>query len=258
MGKDESGLYYLNARYYDSVTARFITEDDPKYSKRNDPLSLNLYTYCHNDPIHYTDPSGHAGASAYPCKMDDGRGFFAGLGFGILIISGYTIANGKITSSTSIKTEPFTSKSSDTVTVKQKIASDDYPVAPTFQSKTTSSTSKTKDKDASDNEGAGKTKGDSDAKIKTGDKTAKGRTFSDHGADSANDRDFSSKNVDDIIDNNKKTRDKEITDKGEVRWRYQDKRGNTVITNESSDRIITVYSHPRSVNGGKYIPKGVQ
>jgi RHS repeat-associated protein len=56
---EESGLYYLNARYYDSVTARFVTEDDPKYSNKNDPLSLNLYSYCHNEPIMYTDPSGH-------------------------------------------------------------------------------------------------------------------------------------------------------------------------------------------------------
>ena len=63
----ESGLYYLNARYYDSVTARFISEDDPKYSKANDPLSLNLYTYCSNNPITYTDPSGHS-----PKDPDDG------------------------------------------------------------------------------------------------------------------------------------------------------------------------------------------
>ena len=55
---DESGLYYLNARYYDSVTARFITEDSYT-GKRNDPLSLNLYTYCSNNPIKYTDPTGH-------------------------------------------------------------------------------------------------------------------------------------------------------------------------------------------------------
>lgn len=27
--------------------------------KNADPLSLNLYTYCHNNPILYTDPSGH-------------------------------------------------------------------------------------------------------------------------------------------------------------------------------------------------------
>ncbi len=54
----ETDLYYLNARYYDSKIARFINEDtyagDP-----NDPLSLNLYTYCLNNPIIYFDPTGH-------------------------------------------------------------------------------------------------------------------------------------------------------------------------------------------------------
>ncbi len=55
---EESGLYYLNARYYDSVTARFMSEDTYT-GERNDPLSLNLYTYCHNNPITYDDPSGH-------------------------------------------------------------------------------------------------------------------------------------------------------------------------------------------------------
>ncbi len=28
--------------------------------KQGDPLSLNLYTYCHNNPILYWDPSGHS------------------------------------------------------------------------------------------------------------------------------------------------------------------------------------------------------
>ena len=54
----ETGLYYLNSRYYDSKIARFLSEDtytgDP-----NDPLSLNLYSYCHNEPIMYWDPTGH-------------------------------------------------------------------------------------------------------------------------------------------------------------------------------------------------------
>ena len=54
----ETGLYYLNARYYDATTARFMSEDT--YSgQANDPLSLNLYTYCHNEPIMYEDPTGH-------------------------------------------------------------------------------------------------------------------------------------------------------------------------------------------------------
>jgi len=55
---EETGLYYLNARYYDSATARFLTEDTYRGSYQ-DPLSLNRYTYCHNNPIAYTDPSGH-------------------------------------------------------------------------------------------------------------------------------------------------------------------------------------------------------
>ncbi|HCC07105.1 MAG TPA: hypothetical protein DEP72_02915, partial [Clostridiales bacterium] len=54
----ETGLYYLNARMYDPVTARFLQEDTYRGSA-SDPLSLNLYTYCHNEPMMYTDPSGH-------------------------------------------------------------------------------------------------------------------------------------------------------------------------------------------------------
>ena len=54
----ETGLYYLNARMYDPVTARFIQEDT-YLGSRNDVLSLNLYTYCHNEPMMYWDPSGH-------------------------------------------------------------------------------------------------------------------------------------------------------------------------------------------------------
>lgn len=54
----ESGLYYLNARMYDPVTARFFIKDTYT-GDINDPLSLNLYTYCHNEPLMYWDPTGH-------------------------------------------------------------------------------------------------------------------------------------------------------------------------------------------------------
>ncbi len=54
----ETGLYYLNSRYYDSKVARFLSEDTYT-GNPNDPLSLNHYTYCHNEPIMYTDPTGH-------------------------------------------------------------------------------------------------------------------------------------------------------------------------------------------------------
>ncbi|MTI58360.1 S8 family serine peptidase, partial [Geosporobacter ferrireducens] len=55
---EEIELYYLNARYYDPKIARFITQDTYK-GQLNDPLSLNLYTYCANNPITYHDPTGH-------------------------------------------------------------------------------------------------------------------------------------------------------------------------------------------------------
>ena len=54
----ETGLYYLNSRMYDATTARFMQEDTYG-GNANDPLSLNLYTYCQNEPMMYRDPSGH-------------------------------------------------------------------------------------------------------------------------------------------------------------------------------------------------------
>ena len=55
----ESGLYYLRSRYYNPKTARFLTEDTAS-GKYTDPLSLNKYTYCHNQPVTGYDPDGHA------------------------------------------------------------------------------------------------------------------------------------------------------------------------------------------------------
>ncbi|KJR44860.1 YD repeat protein [Desulfosporosinus sp. I2] len=63
----ESGLYYLRARYYNPMTARFLSEDTYT-GKPNDPLSLNLYTYCVNNPILFSDPSGHV--NVYGASID--------------------------------------------------------------------------------------------------------------------------------------------------------------------------------------------
>ncbi len=56
---EESGQYYLNARYYDSENSRF-TQRDTYIGEISTPASLNLYTYTAGNPIYYTDPSGHA------------------------------------------------------------------------------------------------------------------------------------------------------------------------------------------------------
>ena len=54
----ETGTIYLRARYYNPSNGRFISRDSFA-GKLEDPLSLNLYTYCANNPIIYFDPSGH-------------------------------------------------------------------------------------------------------------------------------------------------------------------------------------------------------
>ncbi len=55
---EETKLYYLNSRMYDPAIARFLQEDTYR-GQANDPLSLNLYTYCVNNPMIYDDPTGH-------------------------------------------------------------------------------------------------------------------------------------------------------------------------------------------------------
>jgi len=55
--KDETGLYYYGARYYDPETGRFITRD-LLAGKRTNPQSLNRYTYCLNNPVKLIDPAG--------------------------------------------------------------------------------------------------------------------------------------------------------------------------------------------------------
>lgn len=49
--------YYLKTRYYDSRIGRFVKEDGIK-GDITDPESLNLYTYCTNNPVNLYDPDG--------------------------------------------------------------------------------------------------------------------------------------------------------------------------------------------------------
>ena len=59
-----TGLYYLNARYYNPEDGRFVTEDT--YRGENDkPDTQHLYVYCANNPINHVDPSGHYAVALY-------------------------------------------------------------------------------------------------------------------------------------------------------------------------------------------------
>jgi RHS repeat-associated protein len=55
---DGTGLYYYGARYYDPSIGRFISPDTVVPNPAN-PQSFNRYSYCLNNPLRYTDPTGH-------------------------------------------------------------------------------------------------------------------------------------------------------------------------------------------------------
>ncbi|MBU1093262.1 MAG: DNRLRE domain-containing protein [Firmicutes bacterium] len=54
---EETSLYYLNSRYYDANIGRFINADG-LLGSLGDSQTTNMYAYCANNPVMYTDPSG--------------------------------------------------------------------------------------------------------------------------------------------------------------------------------------------------------
>ncbi|HEX5749738.1 MAG TPA: FG-GAP-like repeat-containing protein [Archangium sp.] len=92
---DETGLVYMNARYYDPKLGRFISPDSVVPSTLN-PQALNRYAYVYNNPISNTDPTGHvpvvaAIATAVSVGMATG---FAGTAFAISVIGAATMTAG--------------------------------------------------------------------------------------------------------------------------------------------------------------------
>lgn len=55
----ETGLYYLQTRYYDPEVGRFINSDSLEYLGDGTELSnYNLFAYCGDNPVNYFDPNG--------------------------------------------------------------------------------------------------------------------------------------------------------------------------------------------------------
>jgi RHS repeat-associated protein len=56
----ETGNYYYRARYYKPSIGRFLQPDPIGYMD-----SINLYTYCENNPVNTIDPSGQCGSYSF-------------------------------------------------------------------------------------------------------------------------------------------------------------------------------------------------
>ena len=55
---NETGYYYLHSRYYNPEWGRFISADDLNYVHTFYNTGINIYCYCRNNPIIYTDYNG--------------------------------------------------------------------------------------------------------------------------------------------------------------------------------------------------------
>ena len=81
----ETGLYFLQTRYYDPEVGRFLNRDSVQYADPETINGLNLYAYCLNNPIAYKDSNGYIPISVWSAVF----GFATDLssGFGRLMVS---------------------------------------------------------------------------------------------------------------------------------------------------------------------------
>lgn len=60
----ETGLDFMEARYFSGAQGRFTSPDEPlAFADFANPQSWNLYSYGYNNPLLYSDPDGHE-----PCE----------------------------------------------------------------------------------------------------------------------------------------------------------------------------------------------
>ena len=61
---EETELYYLRSRYYDSEWGRFLNADDEEQVTKENNLSGNIFVYCLNNPVICLDSDGKTAALA--------------------------------------------------------------------------------------------------------------------------------------------------------------------------------------------------
>ena len=108
-----SGQYYLRARFYNPRIGRFMQED----TYHGD--GLNLYAYCHNNPVMYYDPSGYASSFDPTTYVDPSS--LPGLSAGQKKTTP-GIVTGAFTSSVPVGTPTISSPDGTTIAIPQEVA----------------------------------------------------------------------------------------------------------------------------------------
>jgi len=77
----DSGLVYMQARYYSADAGRFLSSDPPGISA-GDLFSFNRYVYTYNNPINHIDPDGRCPVCAVVGAVAVGAGVGALVDYG--------------------------------------------------------------------------------------------------------------------------------------------------------------------------------
>ena len=90
----DTGLYYLQSRYYDPAIGRFINADTYTTTDADGLLSTNMFAYCENNPVMGSDPTGEWVHLAVGAIVGGIMGGISAAAFGGNVISG--IATGAL------------------------------------------------------------------------------------------------------------------------------------------------------------------
>lgn len=86
----ETGLVYMQARYYDAEVGRFLSVDPVGVALGN-TFNFNRFAYANNNPNSFIDPSGKEICGVYSCEISD-SGWSSGSAGGSQAGGRYTIA----------------------------------------------------------------------------------------------------------------------------------------------------------------------